>query len=65
MTPIWPFRKKKISKPKVSRTNYMRNVIQYEKKSEKKEGENNDKNHLKNKQFLNAMKLLSKDEDEG
>ena len=43
----------------------MRNVIQYEKKSEKKEGENNDKDHLKNKQFLDAMKLLSKDEDEG
>mgnify|MGYP001278988633 FL=1 len=42
----------------------MRNVVEYEKKSGKKEGREDDKSHLKNKQFLNAMKLLSKDEDE-
>jgi hypothetical protein len=60
---IWPF-KKKPSKSKVSRTNYMRNVVEYEKKSGKKEGSKDDKSHLKNKQFLNAIKLLSKDEDE-
>jgi hypothetical protein len=64
MGPIWPFKKKKPSKSKVSRTNYMRNVVEYEKKSGKKEGREDDKSHLKNKQFLNAMKLLSKDEDE-
>ena len=36
MGPIWPFKKKKSSKSKVSRTNYMRNVVEYEKKSGKK-----------------------------
>ncbi|MEL0189759.1 MAG: hypothetical protein VW878_02885 [Candidatus Poseidoniales archaeon] len=63
MGPIWPF-KKKPSKSKVSRTNYMRNVVEYEKKSGKKEERKDDKSHLENKQFLNAMELLSKDEDE-
>lgn len=42
----------------------MRNVVEYEKKSRKKEEKRDDTSHLKNKQFLNAMKLLSKDEDE-
>ena len=64
MGPIWPFRKKKSSKSKVSRTNYMRNVVEYEKKTGKKEEKKDDKRHLKNNQFLNAMKLLSKDEDD-
>ena len=36
MGPIWPFKKKKPSKSKVSRANYMRNVVEYEKKSERK-----------------------------
>ena len=64
MGPVWPFNKKKPSKSKVSRTNYMRNVVEYEKKSGKKEEIKDDKSHLRNKQFLNAMKLLSEDEDE-
>ena len=42
----------------------MRNVVEYEKKSGKKEERKDGKSHLKKKQFLNAMKLLSKDEDE-
>jgi len=42
----------------------MRNVVEYEKKSGKKEEKKDDEIHLKNKQFLNAMKLLSKDEDD-
>ena len=64
MGPIWPFKKKKPSKSKVSRTNYMRNVVEYEKKTGKKEEKKDDKRHPKNNQFLNAMKLLSKDEDD-
>tara|TARA_Y100001936_G_scaffold170964_1_gene167261 strand:- start:1417 stop:1614 length:198 start_codon:yes stop_codon:yes gene_type:complete len=64
MGPIWPFKKKKPPKSKVSGTNYMRNVVEYEKKSGKKEEKKDDEIHLKNKQFLNAMKLLSKDEDD-
>tara|TARA_B100000683_G_scaffold78875_1_gene77979 strand:- start:735 stop:866 length:132 start_codon:yes stop_codon:yes gene_type:complete len=42
----------------------MMNVVEYEKKSGKKEETKDDKSHLKNMQFLNAMKLLSEDEDE-
>ena len=64
MGPIWPFKNKKSSKSKVSLTNYMRNVVEYEKKTGKKEEKKDDKTHLKNNQFLNAMKLLSKDEDD-
>ena len=63
MGPIWPFKKKKPSKSKVSRTNYMRNVVEYEKKSGKNEEKKEDKSHLENKKFLDAMKLLSKDGD--
>ena len=64
MGPIWPFKKKKSSKSKVSRPNYMRNMVEYEKKTGKKEEKKDDKRHPKNNQFLNAMKLLSKDEDD-
>ncbi len=42
----------------------MRNVVEYEKKSGKKGEIKDDKRDLTNKQFLNAMKLLSEDEDE-
>jgi|TARA_B100000902_G_C26529763_1_gene537295 hypothetical protein len=64
MAPIWPFKKKKPAKPTISRTKYMKNVVQYEKKSGKKESKNEDKSHLENKKFLDAMKLLSKDNDD-
>ena len=64
MGPIWPFKKKKPAKPTISRTKYMKNVVQYEKKSGKKESKNEDKSHLENKKFLDAMKLLSKDNDD-
>ena len=37
MGPIWPFKEKKSSKSKVSRANYMRDVVEYkEKKPERK-----------------------------
>jgi hypothetical protein len=64
MAPIWPFKKKKKAKPAISRTNYMKNVVEYEKKSGKKESKNEDKSHLESKKFLDAMKLLSKDKDD-
>ena len=64
MAPIWPFKKKKKAKPAISRTNYMKNVVEYEKKSGKKESKNEEKNHLESKKFLDAMKLLSKDKDD-
>ena len=61
MGPIWPFKKKKSARPTISRTNYMKNVVEYEKKSGKKESNDDDKSHLQSKKFLDAMKLLSKD----
>jgi hypothetical protein len=64
MGPIWPFKKKKPAKPAISRTNYMTNVVQYEKKSGKKDSKNGDKSHLENKKFLDAKKLLSNDKDD-
>ena len=64
MAPIWPFKKKKKAKPAISRTNFMKNVVEYEKKSGKKESKNEDKSHLESKKFLDAMKLLSKDKDD-
>ena len=59
MGPIWPFKKKKPAKPAISRTNYMKNVVEYEKKSGKKESKDDDKSHLKSKKFLDTKKLLS------
>ena len=43
----------------------MRNVVEYEKKTGKKEEEKkDDKAHVKSEEFLKAIKLLSKDEGE-
>ena len=64
MAPIWPFKKKKKAKPAISRTNYMKNVVEYEKKTGKNEGKKEEKDHLESKKFLDAMKLLSKDKDD-
>ncbi len=64
MGPIWPFKKKKPAKPAISRKSYMKNVVEYEKKSGKKENKNEDRSHLENKKFLDAMKLLSNDKDD-
>ncbi|MGYP001279171169 len=59
----WPF-KKKTSKPSVSRTKYVTNVVEYKRdKGKEKRAAEQDK-HLKNKGFLDAMKVLSKKEDD-
>lgn len=63
MVPVWPFKKKKSAKPAISRTNYMKNVVEYEKKTGKKESNKEDKKHLKTKKFLDAMELLSKNKE--
>ena len=64
MGPVCPFKKKKPAKPTISRTRYMKNVVEYEKKSGKKENKNEGRSHLENKKFLDAMKLLSNDKDD-
>ena len=39
MGPIWPFRKKKPDRPSISRKSYMKNVVEYERKTKKEEKE--------------------------
>jgi hypothetical protein len=63
MGPIWPFKRKKLAKPAISRTNYMKNVVEYERKTGKKESKKDEKSHLESKKFLDAKKLLSKKKD--
>ena len=42
----------------------MKNVVEYEKKSGKKDSKDDNKGHLKSKEFLDAKKLLSNDKDD-
>tara|TARA_B100000959_G_C14754851_1_gene530789 strand:+ start:293 stop:484 length:192 start_codon:yes stop_codon:yes gene_type:complete len=58
----WPFKKKR-PKPSVSRSKYVTNVVEYKRKKGKgKKGKEDDK-HLKERGFLDALKILS-DKDE-
>ena len=60
---MWPFKKKSV-KPRISRQRFVSNVVEYERKGAKDaKGKATDENHLKNRKFLDAMKLLSKKED--
>jgi len=63
MVPAWPFKKKKPAKPSLSRTKYVTNVVEYERKKGKETMAQEEESHLKNKKFLDAMKLLSKKEE--
>ena len=42
----------------------MKNVVEYERKSGKDSKAADEEKHLKDKKFLDAMKILSKKEDE-
>ena len=42
----------------------MKNVVEYERKSAKDSKAAEEENHLKDRKFLDAMKILSKKEDE-
>ena len=59
MGPIWPFRKKKSEKPSISRSNYTKNVVEYERKTGEKKTDKKE-NHLEEKKFKDAMSLLSR-----
>jgi hypothetical protein len=60
---VWPFKKKSV-KPRVSRQKFVTNVVEYERKGGKDaKGRATDESHLKDRKFLDAMKLLSKKED--
>ena len=64
MAPAWPFRKKKPAKPSISRTKFVKNVVEYERKSAKDSKAAEEENHLKDRKFLDAMKILSKKQEE-
>ena len=60
---MWPF-KKKSAKPRVSRQRFVTNVVEYERKGDKDSKDKaSDEEHLKDRKFLDAMKLLKKKED--
>ncbi|MEE2629926.1 MAG: hypothetical protein VX492_03650 [Candidatus Thermoplasmatota archaeon] len=63
MVPAWPFRKKKPAKPSISRTKFVKNVVEYERKSRKDSKAADEETHLKDRKFLDAMKILSKKDD--
>ncbi|MEC7700440.1 MAG: hypothetical protein VX652_01430 [Candidatus Thermoplasmatota archaeon] len=63
MVPVWPFKKKSV-KPRISRQRFVSNVVEYERKGAKDtKSRATDESHLKDRKFLDAMKLLSKKED--
>jgi hypothetical protein len=63
VVPVWPFKKKSV-KPRVSRQRFVTNVVEYERKGTKDtKSRATDESHLKDRKFLDAMKLLKKKED--
>ena len=59
---MWPFKKKSV-KPRVSRQRFVTNVVEYERKGVKDaKGVATEKSHLKDQKFLDARKLLSKED---
>ena len=61
MTTPWPF-KKKPTKSRLSRQKYVSNVVEYERKTDKENARIEAETHLKTSKFLDAMKLLSKED---
>ena len=60
---MWPFKKKSV-KPRISRQRFVSNVVEYERKGAKDaKSRATDESHLKDRKFLDAMKLLKKKED--
>ena len=60
---MWPFKKKSV-KPRISRQRFVSNVVEYERKGSKDaKGRATDESHLKDRKFLDAIKLLSKKKD--
>ena len=58
MTPIWPFRKKSSGREKSS-TIDENIVVEYEREVRSEKKEENNRSHLTNKTFIDAMALLS------
>ena len=58
MAPIWPFRKKSSGRKKSSEIED-NIVVEYEREVRGEKKEENDRSHLTNKTFIDAMALLS------
>ena len=61
MAPIWPFRKKSSGSSDFPK-NKKNLVVEYEREVRGEKKEENDRSHLTNKTFIDAMALLSEDE---
>ena len=57
MAPIWPFRKKSSGRKKSSEIED--NIVEYEREVRGEKKEENNRSHLTNKTFIDAMALLS------
>tara|TARA_B110000014_G_C19779863_1_gene405557 strand:- start:412 stop:600 length:189 start_codon:yes stop_codon:yes gene_type:complete len=62
MVPIWPFRKKSVESAESSKI-VEKKVVEYEREI-RAENVENDRSHLTNKNFIDAMALLSEDINE-
>jgi len=63
VVPVWPF-KKKSRKSRISRQRFVTNVVEYEREGGKNTKDRaTDASHLKDRKFLDAMKLFSKKKD--
>ena len=63
MVPIWPFRKKTVESAKESKI-IEKKVVEYEREIRDDSVNKNDRSHLTNKNFIDAMALLSEDINE-
>jgi predicted RNase H-like nuclease len=63
MVPIWPFRKKIVESAKASKI-IEKKVVEYEREIRDDSVNKNDRSHLTNKNFIDAMALLSEDINE-
>lgn len=63
MAPIWPFKKKSLEPAKAS-TLEASKVVEYERPDKIDENIEKDRSHLTNKNFVDAMALLSEDINE-
>ncbi len=61
MAPIWPFRKKSSGGSNFPK-NMENSVVEYEREVRDEKKKENDRSHLTNKTFIDAMALLSEDE---
>ena len=63
MVPIWPFRKKTVESAEASKI-IEKKVVVYERVIRDDSVNENDRSHLTNKNFIDAMALLSEDINE-